>query len=176
VNWDAIGAIGEMFGALAVVVTLAYLALQVRVSRSSAADTNRLNRVNGVREWALSVCNNEALLAAMAKAYKLEDYYEGYGRAFGVSEQDAARLDWMHHYFFWVHYGQFASTNDEKTTEELERLARTFYNLDAVNYSWEKSPFGRSFMDPKFASFIDAVADRASSTHAAPHKTLDAST
>jgi hypothetical protein len=31
-NWDAIGAVGEMIGALAVVVTLAYLALQVRAS------------------------------------------------------------------------------------------------------------------------------------------------
>jgi hypothetical protein len=31
-DWDAIGAVGEMIGALAVVVTLAYLALQVRSS------------------------------------------------------------------------------------------------------------------------------------------------
>ena len=32
-NWDAIGAIGELVGALAVVLTLFYLALQVRQSR-----------------------------------------------------------------------------------------------------------------------------------------------
>ena len=31
-NWDAIGAVGEMISALAVVVTLVYLALQIRVS------------------------------------------------------------------------------------------------------------------------------------------------
>jgi hypothetical protein len=31
-NWDAIGAVGEMIGALAVVVTLGYLAMQVRAS------------------------------------------------------------------------------------------------------------------------------------------------
>ena len=41
-NWDAIGAIGELVGALAVVLTLAYLALEVRRSRliaeSSAVD------------------------------------------------------------------------------------------------------------------------------------------
>jgi hypothetical protein len=29
-NWEAIGAIGELFGALAVVLTLIYLATQVR--------------------------------------------------------------------------------------------------------------------------------------------------
>ena len=31
-NWDAIGAVGEIIGALAVVVTLAYLAVQIRAS------------------------------------------------------------------------------------------------------------------------------------------------
>jgi len=38
-NWDAIGAVGEIVGALAVVATLAYLALQVRAStRESEAN------------------------------------------------------------------------------------------------------------------------------------------
>ena len=35
VNWDAVGAIGETVGALAVVLTLAYLALQIRAWRFS---------------------------------------------------------------------------------------------------------------------------------------------
>jgi len=38
-NWDAIGAVGEILGALVVVVTLMYLAAQVRASqRATAAD------------------------------------------------------------------------------------------------------------------------------------------
>ena len=36
-NWHAIGAVGQMIGALAVVVTLAYLALQVRASTKELA-------------------------------------------------------------------------------------------------------------------------------------------
>jgi hypothetical protein len=39
VNWDAIGAVGEVLGALAVIGTLLYLALQVRMS-------NRYERAN----------------------------------------------------------------------------------------------------------------------------------
>ena len=35
-NWDAIGAVGEMIGALAVVVSLAYLAVQIRAQNSEA--------------------------------------------------------------------------------------------------------------------------------------------
>ena len=33
-NWDAIGAIGELLGAVAVVLTLGYLAAQIRQSEA----------------------------------------------------------------------------------------------------------------------------------------------
>lgn len=36
-NWEAIGAIGEILGAIAVVSTLAYLAVQIRESRTATA-------------------------------------------------------------------------------------------------------------------------------------------
>ena len=42
-NWDALGAIGEIFGALAVVVTLLYLAKQI-------SQANRISIVTGARE------------------------------------------------------------------------------------------------------------------------------
>lgn len=53
-NWDAIGALGEIFGAIAVLVTVAYLARQVRGSNELARFTsskelisqfNELNRI-----------------------------------------------------------------------------------------------------------------------------------
>ena len=53
-NWDAIGAIGEITGAIAVVLTLGYFGLQIRAAREAAADTNRLHRSNGVREIMLA--------------------------------------------------------------------------------------------------------------------------
>ena len=46
-NWDAIGAIGEITGALAVVLTLGYFGIQIRAAREAAADTNRLQRCKG---------------------------------------------------------------------------------------------------------------------------------
>ena len=53
-NWDAIGAVGEITGALAVVLTLGYFGIQIRAAREAAADTNRLHRSNGVREIMLA--------------------------------------------------------------------------------------------------------------------------
>ncbi len=42
-NWDAIGAVGEIVGAAAVVITLIYLAVQVRSART-ATDANLVDR------------------------------------------------------------------------------------------------------------------------------------
>lgn len=49
-NWDAISALGELTGAIAVVITLGYLALQTKAAREASGDANRLERSNGVRE------------------------------------------------------------------------------------------------------------------------------
>ena len=43
-NWDALGAIAELFGAIAVVATLAYLAKQMR-------RTNELAKAQALRDW-----------------------------------------------------------------------------------------------------------------------------
>ena len=43
-NWDAVGAIGEVVGAAAVVVTLMILVLQVRQNTQSLEESNKLNR------------------------------------------------------------------------------------------------------------------------------------
>ena len=53
-NWDAIGAIGEIISALVVALTLGYFAIQVRADKDAAADANRLERAKGVREMMLA--------------------------------------------------------------------------------------------------------------------------
>ena len=56
-NWDAIGAIGESIGAIAVFVTLIYLAMQIRQNtrsvQASAVDS-AISQVNQIRERLIS--------------------------------------------------------------------------------------------------------------------------
>lgn len=60
-NWDAIGAVGEILGALAVFCTLVYLAVQIRQNtnavRASGVDA-AISKVNDVRE---ALFSNEQL-------------------------------------------------------------------------------------------------------------------
>lgn len=72
-NWDAIGAIGEIVGALAVVLTLAYLAIEVRrnrlMSESNAVDalSAGLNQVN------ISLLNNPESAALWVEGFSDPD-------------------------------------------------------------------------------------------------------
>ena len=49
-NWDAIGAIGQMLGSVAVFITLAYLAVQIRHSRSEARRALSQGRAEALRD------------------------------------------------------------------------------------------------------------------------------
>ena len=57
-NWDAISAILEAIGVIAIVISLLYLALQIRFARLAAADTSRTARSIGVREIDLTMVSN----------------------------------------------------------------------------------------------------------------------
>ena len=60
-NWLAVAAISETIGVIALVISLLYLAFQVRFARLAAADTSRTARANGIREIDLAMVNNPEL-------------------------------------------------------------------------------------------------------------------
>ena len=69
-NWEAIGAVGEIIGALAVFLTLAYLAIQIRQNtravQSSAVDSG-INRISALRQ---SLSENTELATLYLKGGK----------------------------------------------------------------------------------------------------------
>ena len=67
-SWDAIGAIGEMIGSFAVLVTLVYVAIQVRVARSETARAISRSRSDDLRDHAIQVSQSEWLSRISAKA------------------------------------------------------------------------------------------------------------
>ena len=65
-NWEAIGAIGEVLGALGVVLTLAYLAVQIRQNTRSMEEGRRLAlaqtyqmRADGLQSMMVQAANGE---------------------------------------------------------------------------------------------------------------------
>lgn len=91
-NWEALSAIGQLLSALGVVVTLAYLARQIRVSNDAAADANRLQRAAGVREMQLALSTNEALRATWQKALGDRPATDAIARRLGLTRDEADQL------------------------------------------------------------------------------------
>ena len=91
-NWEAIGAIGEVVGAVGVVATLLYLAVQVRLSRQ-ATDAN--TQVNRAASAALSQDANAGinqLLASNTSLSKLLSSAMEQGSLDGMSSDEVLRF------------------------------------------------------------------------------------
>ena len=67
-NWDAIGAIGQMLGSIAVFITLGYLALQVRQARTDLQRSISQGRGEAIRSLLLTRATDERLSRMIAKA------------------------------------------------------------------------------------------------------------
>jgi hypothetical protein len=68
-NWEAIGAVGEILGAIAVLITLGYLAVQIRQS-TRAMQTSTLSSLHDVH---LLTRDNERYIALLMKSQAKEE-------------------------------------------------------------------------------------------------------
>lgn len=157
-NWEAIGAVGEILGALAVAITLAYLAIQVKYAKKAAVDATSLNRANGVQAMLLAVATNDDLRASIGKAQGNRDHFAKLTEQFDLTFEEAERVDSYAMYWFWVHWGQFAASNNEESLNELRNLVNTFYRFPYMTLCW-KYGTSRLILDPVFVSFVDGILD-----------------
>ena len=84
-NWDAISSFAQIVGTLTVVISLLYLAFQIRFARLAAADASRTARAIGVREIDLAMVNNPELRENWLKSSNLNPLYEEMGSQMDVS-------------------------------------------------------------------------------------------
>lgn len=64
-NWEAIGAIGEIIGALAVVVTLIYLVIQIRQNTAAVATATYESTMSGFNDINVVVASNPELASLL---------------------------------------------------------------------------------------------------------------
>ena len=67
-NWDEVGAIGQMLGSIAVFLTLGYLAVQVRHARDEVTRSILLTRAEMVRHQSMTLATDVGLTSLQTKA------------------------------------------------------------------------------------------------------------
>ena len=150
-NWDALGAIGEIIGALAVFLTLGYLAVQIRQNttavRASALDSS-VNAVNAVR------------VAMFESAEVAAIYGKGLENPEELDDDEKARFRLLVHTILWAVWNIYAQT-------EYGGLSRSIWAaqvplLDRVINSrggtWFWDQYQMEF-DEKFRDEVDRIME-----------------
>ncbi len=148
-NWDAIGAIGELVGAVAVVISVLYLARQVR-------NQVRETQLDAIHE--VSVGFREGIAATFMDA-QLSDLF-----ARGKDDPDvlnqAERIQFIafiqRNYRVWedAFYQRRDGRLDEPLWCSMERQYAALLNWPGVQWVWSVR---RDFFTPDFRDYVDSV-------------------
>ena len=156
------GAVGEVVGAVAVVVTLAYLATQIRYARLAASDSSRQGRADGVREVLMTTLSNRDFRDAWAKADpEMDSNMAPICDELGLTTEEA-NLVW-HGCCAWtyVHWAQYRSMKTAEDERELENLVTQFYSRPPMEPVWRHSELLRALLDPEFVAWVEDTLRRA---------------
>jgi hypothetical protein len=163
-NWDAISSIAQIVGTLTVVISLLYLAFQIRFARLAAADASRTARAIGVREIDLAMVNNPELRENWLKSSNLNPLYEEMGSQMDVSVEGALQVDTVCQCWMRLHWGQYKSITTPADLDDLEQLVSLFYAVRPMSYCWENSPYGKEAYDEQFVQYIDGAINKYNTT------------
>ena len=145
-NWDALGAIAEILGALGVIITIAYLAVQVRQNSRQVASSLAESIRNGINETTRIMASNPETarvfrigvqnpkLLDESERYQFDALltltFYGQQQAFVNGQIDSYALEWILQLpgarYWWTEYSHLLSREfGEYVNNILEKLSHT---------------------------------------------------
>ncbi len=144
-NWDAIGAIGEVVGAIAVVATLFYLAFQIR-------QNTQMSRASMTKDLMLA---SRAAIMDNASNDRLADIWAEIRGDF--DDADAARRYSFYQSYFRLYELQFNLSKqglmDQTISTSYELVIRMFTQTKHFDQYWS---IARSQFHEDFAAYVDS--------------------
>ena len=148
-NWDAVGAIGELIGAVAVVISVLYLAWQVR----SQVQEEKVTAIHEVSEGF-----REGIAATFMDRQLAELFVKAKDDAQSLGEVD--RLQFVafiqRNYRVWedAFYQRQEGRLDEAHWRSMERQYASLLSWPGVQWVWS---IRREFYTTEFREYVDAL-------------------
>ncbi len=145
-NWDAIGAVGEIVGALAVVASLGYLASQIRIQ-------NRESRLSAMHDIAVGFRDTLATIADEGIAELLDKSIEDYS---SLSQAETLRIIavvgrvlrvWEEAYLLYE-----AGRLDDRMWQPMLRQFNGYLSVTGFAKVWA---LRKQYFDNGFREFVD---------------------
>ena len=156
-NWDAIGAVAELLGAIGVIASLVYLAGQIRDSREQMSQNTRAVRAGAYQQF------QEQLRATMMQALTVPSLegvvFRGMADPETLSEEEAGRFRWWLIGVFMIyenaHYQYRMGLLDENRWKIHRSGLQTLLGLQGIRQWWAT----RSVLieSPEFAALVSEM-------------------
>lgn len=152
-NWEAIGAIGEIIGAAGVIITLLYLASQLR-QNTRALGVTSIDSTTKV--------GNETRALMASDPVVTELYFRGLRDPDSLDEIERERLRLILTNALWALWNTWAQSQlgGRESWAAQKHILIRMLSLPGGRAYWETS---RGEFDPDFAAEVDRLIDRDSS-------------
>jgi hypothetical protein len=168
-NWDEVGAIGQMLGSIAVFVTLGYLAVQVRHARAEMRRSVSQARADVGRDLFVLRADNAQLNGLVHRA---EAAFGGRPSPFmaelaakaNMTIEEASQV-WAHEFAWWMYRAQVIPFADELRAGErtqFDASMRRGYTTLNVSRLWFQTY--RNNLDPDAVRYIDNLLAQPAAT------------
>jgi len=126
VNWDAVGALGELTSAIAVVATLVYLSIQVRHSKAAVEENTRTAHIGVLEQHTQAQSRWRGRLAEDGELAKIWVAAKS-GRDV-LNEVDSERFNQHGRDFFNIWRSSFAAAQSIGHLGQMEHISGSFGN------------------------------------------------
>ncbi len=155
-NWDAISGIAEFIGALAIIVTLIYLAIQTRQARIAAEQSAKFAQMQATgyvteayARWRGILINSPEIVEAIIKANTGETLTEV------EKVQISAAFEELYIACAFAYMGSHASATLQSTSVDVDYLVGYFKNNPSAVDDWHRAKSLIEHVSPEFAMVVD---------------------
>ena len=146
-NWEAIGAVGEILGALAVLLSLLYLAVQIRQNTASIKSSTFQNAISSISQVSLGIATDDDSSRIAQATFE--------GEIGDLTERDRFRVGLLltglfrNYENFWFQYE--SGVMEEHVWRGVRSAMLGYYRLPNVQNWWNQRS---SIFSPKFVEFL----------------------
>jgi hypothetical protein len=165
-NWEAVGAIGEIIGAIAVILTLLYLARQIKDSARAARSAAVTDATTAMQAFYLELGSNSQASESFLNGLRSYD-----------SLSLPAQFQWlmlMHSAFLGFQRSFFLAqegTLDSDLRDSIGTAIVAVNHLDGMKAYWRQR---KAFFQPQFIDWVEDLLDREPLTDMHPyHRNAD---
>jgi hypothetical protein len=159
-SWEAIAAIGQVLGSIAVLISIAYLALQVRHARDAVGRSTQQTRTDLNVRLMMNRASDETLRRSIVKLQSAlgatrHPFVDAAMKQAGLTEEEAFGL-LFEQWAWWAARSQTTSNLDQLSAgerAETDRTARFIYGTNPLGRLWFQTQ--RGMLNPETVSYVD---------------------